>query len=93
MWVLHKCDNAKCANVEHLFLGTDSDNSRDKVRKHRHHIGTQIVIAKMDEDKVRKLRSMYTGKYGDKNRLARLFGIGRTAVDQIVTRKTWQHVS
>lgn len=34
--VLHKCDNRKCANVEHLFLGTQADNVADMMSKGRH---------------------------------------------------------
>lgn len=34
--VLHRCDNRRCCNPGHLFLGTQADNVNDMIAKGRH---------------------------------------------------------
>src|SRR6185369_231459 len=54
MWVLHKCDNRKCVNPEHLYLGTALDNNRDTAIRERKNPpkGEGHFRAKLCPDKV-----------------------------------------
>ena len=34
--ILHTCDNTLCVNPQHLYIGTNADNVRDKMSRGRH---------------------------------------------------------
>ena len=40
--VCHNCDNPRCCNFFHLFMGTNNDNMQDKVKKCRSYTGDKV---------------------------------------------------
>lgn len=45
MLVCHRCDVPLCVNPTHLFLGTNSENNADKMRKGRQARGPMLAMA------------------------------------------------
>ena len=90
--VLHTCDNPSCCNPAHLFLGSDVDNSNDKVKKNRQSRppkGELDVNAKLTEENV--VNIYYAS--GPYESIARDYGISGVTVKNIKTSKTWSHVT
>jgi len=53
--VCHKCDNPKCVNPNHLFLGTSQDNKNDSVNKKRHAYGIHQGGAILNDNDVKQI--------------------------------------
>lgn len=51
--VMHKCDNRKCFNPDHLSVGTLTDNNQDMTRKGRHWASSHkpVTTCKRGHDK------------------------------------------
>lgn len=102
--VLHHCDNPPCINVEHLFLGTRADNNADRdskghfnaniglnMAKHpeRRAWGERQGSAKLTAEQVKEIRAL--SKLGLSQRhLGRRFGVGKTAIGEIIRGETWR---
>lgn len=89
--VLHKCDNPRCVDVEHLFLGTHADNMADKKAKGRQVRGERAPKAKLTEAQVLELRAEAAAG-ARVSALARKYGIDRNSVAKIIARKNWSHL-
>jgi len=65
LWVLHYCDNKLCTRVEHLYLDTPKQNSRDTVNRGRPNNNNQ------NKDKTKCIKGHIfdkTNTYINKNR-------------------------
>lgn len=56
--IMHKCDNRRCINIDHLQAGTQVDNMRDMIAKGRQNFGGRwIRPATAHESAQKKLTS------------------------------------
>lgn len=84
--VLHRCDNPRCCNPKHLFLGDNNDNTQDMIRKGRDKSFGKP--RKLSDGDVRRIR--------DKNHsvayLRERYGISAAMVTLIRARKSYANV-
>ena len=88
--VLHRCDTPACCNPSHLWLGTQTDNGRDKVTKKRHPFGERHGRAKITDKDVRTIRASYPAM--SQTAIAAAYGLHQTTVSDIIHGILWPHV-
>lgn len=92
LYVCHKCDNRKCVNPDHLFLGTPLDNMLDCKNKNRRPYGEQSGVAKLTDNQIKEIKKKYKkGKIrgsGNGPELAREYGVSATHVYRIIKNET-----
>lgn len=93
LWVLHRCDNPRCTNPDHLFLGTPSDNMRDCINKNRKNppFGSSHYNVLLNDDKVKDIRILIEQGYSQSN-IGKKFNVSPSTIQNIADGKTWKHV-
>jgi len=92
--VCHKCDNKRCVNPAHLFLGTLKDNARDRANKGRNadRRGEKSTSSKLVRAQVVQIRKLYAQGTITQRELAGRFGISRRQICDIINRVCWKHI-
>lgn len=99
--VCHSCDNPRCVNPEHLWLGTPKENTQDMIKKGRRvqsplcgnalknggAAGSKNNMAKLDDDKVQEIRTSSESAIN----LAKKFGVKPGAIYKIRSGQRWNH--
>jgi hypothetical protein len=92
LFVCHHCDNRRCVNPSHLFLGTAKDNTQDMLRKGRHRApmtrGEKIGLAKLTEAQIPLIRSDPRSS----RKIAPEYGVSYRTIVSVKSRETWGHV-
>lgn len=106
MYVCHRCDNPRCVNPGHLFLGTPADNIRDMVAKGRQAKGAATTAyrhperlargerhghSKLDSASVLAIRAARAAGIR-LSVLATQYGVTDGLISAIATRRLWRHI-
>ncbi len=91
--VLHKCDNRKCVNPQHLYLGTQKDNMNDMINKKRAVIlkGSQAPWSKLNENDVIEIKKLLITNLSQ-YKIGKLFNVSRSAILNIKNGSNWKHI-
>ena len=92
-FVLHKCDNRRCCNPEHLFLGSMRANQLDAYIKGRKvQPRSQHANAKLTTTQVVAIRRRYDAGENTQQQLAAKFGVSQRVISLIVRRESYKDI-
>lgn len=88
--VLHTCDNRRCVNPSHLFLGTQQDNIADMMNKGRssHPVGVAHHRAKLTDAAVTAIRACDTPSL----KLAKHYNVSPGTIRRARYKHAWKHL-
>lgn len=83
--VCHKCDNPRCVNPNHLFLGTVQDNMADKKNKGRSkgiNKGSKNGMSKVSDFDIEEIRYLLEVGLSQKD-IGSLYGLTQSHISRI----------
>lgn len=88
--VLHKCNNKKCVNPNHLYEGDHSDNLKDYYNSD----SLNYYKGKLTEEDVRVIKKLLKNKSkrGFFKELAKIYKVSPRTISHINTGNSWRHV-
>ena len=93
--VLHHCDNPKCVNPNHLFLGTQADNVEDMINKGRDNKarqkGEDNANHKLTLNEVKEIRRLHKKKQLTKKQIGEIFNVHQVTISRICNNKSWHY--
>ena len=87
--VLHRCDTPRCVRPDHLFIGTNVENTADKTRKGRAAKGLGHGLHKLTQENVQEIRKLKSEGWRSKD-LTKRYGVTRAAIYSVIMGKTWK---
>ena len=92
--ILHKCDNPKCVNPEHLSPGTQADNNLDRDRKGRNAHGSTHGNAILTDEIVKTIIDQtLSGQNTSMSQVSDTYVISRVTIRKILTGYGWKHIT
>lgn len=96
--ICHKCDNKKCFNPEHLFIGTHQENIQDAFIKGRLRNGKDGLFntdkskrVDIDDEEIKTIIDLKQSGISSKE-IGQIYKISRAVVDKIIAG-TWSRIS
>lgn len=91
MFVLHKCDNPACCNPDHLFLGNQSENMQDMIRKGRQNYPKRSLagMAKLKEKDVFEIKRLKNEGISQVE-ISKKYKVSQGHISNILNKKYWR---